>query len=451
MNLSAKSKDSIYQFTENLENAPKALYLNYCSVDNLVTTLIDFSIGQQLNSVVWMKISQKNTWLEEVKRFLQKDNLEKVYLYQKELSLELESTEFKDKVISFDLELDPVLEGECFFILLSSQCCSMIIGQTLEDENYLKTICSFDSKIIKSVLEKIRENIIIDDNIKSNLFINSKDINLKTESITVNLLNYLFLQQLEKNNQLEENSKQQEDFTLQISQLNEEINKNREFLGKLGRELRQPISTMKTALSLLESTKIKKEQRLRYLQLLKKECEYQNSLIRGLLELIEIDKLPIEERNTPVYLDDLVPGIVSTYQPLAIEKGIQLGYTIPSGFPPVSCPISWLRQVIIQMLNNSLKFTPSQGKVFVRASCGDKFITLIFTDTGIGIPRNEINQIFNSFYRGQNAKINDNISAGLGLTIVKKIIDFSGGSISVTSIVEKGSKFKVLLPIFQEN
>ena len=216
-----------------------------------------------------------------------------------------------------------------------------------------------------------------------------------------------------------------------------------DFFNDLVRELRSPITHMKTALSLLESKQIKGEQRRRYLKLVSDECDRQNSLVSGLLELLQLD-IPIEIEY--LYLDDLVPGIVSTYQPLAEEKEIQLGYTIPKTLPPIACPQSWFRQIIINLLNNSLRFTPPQGRVFVQAVFKDGYIEISVTDTGIGIPTKEINKIFDGFYRTKASTNEKGTGAGLGLTLVRQLIQRCGGTISVSSKVGKGTTFKILMP-----
>ena len=216
------------------------------------------------------------------------------------------------------------------------------------------------------------------------------------------------------------------------------------FLHNLVQELRSPITHMKTALSLLESKHVKGEQRQRYLQMLERECDRQNSVVSGLLALLQLDNSVDPEI---VYLEELVPGIVSTYQPLANEKQIQLGYTIPSHLPPVKCPRPWLRQMIVQLLNNSLQFTPAQGRVFVQASVKNDFIEIVINDTGIGIDPKEFNNIFDSFYRTRRVGDEPVVGAGLGLTIVQELVRHCNGTISVSSKPGKGSTFTISLPV----
>lgn len=217
-------------------------------------------------------------------------------------------------------------------------------------------------------------------------------------------------------------------------------------LKRVAQELKTPLTNMKTALSLLNSPQLKPAQRQRYMQLLHTECDRQNSLITRLLELVEIDEDPPNTVISSVDLADIIPGIVSIYQPLAEEKGIQLGYTIPADLPLVCCLETWVRQITINLLHNSLKFTPPGGQVRVVATVQGDYIQLVFSDTGIGIAPTDIPKIFEIFYRGRSPSSED-AGAGLGLTIVKRLLIRCGGSISVTSNLGQGSQFQVLLPI----
>jgi len=219
-----------------------------------------------------------------------------------------------------------------------------------------------------------------------------------------------------------------------------------EFLKTVGQELRTPLSTMKTALTLLNSPMLKPPQRQRYMEMLTQECDRQSSLITGVLDLVQI-----EDTDTPMQplrLTEVVPGVVSTYQPLAQEKGIMLAYTIPEELPPVSCLNPWLRQIVINLLHNGIKFTPAGGKVWVKAKQQGDFIDMEFRDTGIGIPAAEIPKIFDRFYRVRHGS-EDAGGAGLGLSIVQQLVVRCGGSISVKSKLSEGSTFDVLLPIYR--
>ncbi|WP_421657779.1 DICT sensory domain-containing protein [Leptothermofonsia sp. ETS-13] len=220
-----------------------------------------------------------------------------------------------------------------------------------------------------------------------------------------------------------------------------------DFLNNVGQELRTPLTTIKTALTLLNSPNIKPPQRQRYIDLIAKECDRQSSLITSLLDLVQLEQVVEQSSLKPIRLVDVVPGVVSTYQPVAEEKGVKLAYTVPEELPPVSCITNWLKQIVINLLNNSIKYTPTGGQVWVRAKQQGDYIQLEFRDTGIGIAPTEVPKIFERFYRVRQASEESASGAGLGLTIVQQLLIRCGGSISVRSKLGEGSTFNVLLPV----
>jgi signal transduction histidine kinase len=219
-----------------------------------------------------------------------------------------------------------------------------------------------------------------------------------------------------------------------------------DFLSNVGQELRTPLTTIKTALTLLNSPNVKQPQRQRYMDLIAKECDRQSSLITSLLDLVQLDQVVEQSTLQPVRLSDVVPGVVSTYQPVAEEKGVMLAYTVPEDLPPVSCMNNWLKQIVINLLHNGIKFTPNGGQVWVRAKQQGDYVQLEFRDTGIGIAPTEVSKIFERFYRVRQS-VEESSGAGLGLTIVQQLLIHCGGSVSVKSRLGEGSSFNVLLPI----
>lgn len=222
-----------------------------------------------------------------------------------------------------------------------------------------------------------------------------------------------------------------------------------EFLNTVGQELRTPLTTIKTALTLLESPHLKPTQRDRYRDMISHECDRQSALISGVLNLLQIETSANQIQLVPVRLDETVPPVVSTYQPLAEEKGVMLAYTIPNSLPKVACPEVWLRQIVIHLLSNSIKYTPSGGEVWVTARLAEETVELEIRDTGIGIAANDLPRVFDYFYRGRNLPNDATEGAGLGLSIVQQLLMLCGGTIVVSSQPDRGTTFLVRLPIYE--
>jgi len=453
----AISETSLYQLTQDLDQPLASISIGAETLKSHVDSIIDLVIEKQLRAKIWVKLPQTKSWLTQIQKLQRTGNTESICLCSSQKNNPtlafFDSENIATPVIPIRFYKNSVIQRESFLIVISPDFCSLVLAQWQKgkiqmessgkrlQQPYLEMVSSFDPQAIERVMSGIKPKISLTDKFASTLDLT---INFKT-AVNPNLLGELLLKQVNYGEKLQTtlNSLAKNNYTPE--QNSTVLGLQEDFLNNLVQELRSPITHMKTALSLLESKQIKGEQRQRYLKMVSDECDRQNSLVGGLLELLQLDT-PTEAEH--LYLDDLVPGIVSTYQPLAEEKEIQLGYTIPTGIPPISCPRTWLRQIIINLLNNSLQFTPPKGRVFVQATPKDdrEYVEILFTDTGVGISTTDINKIFDGFYRTKSTTKEEYMGAGLGLTLVQQLVQRCGGSISVTSKVGKGTSFKILMP-----
>ena len=450
----ATSELSLYQLTQNLDVPMVSVSIGAETLKSHISSIIDLVIEKRFKAKVWVKTPQTQSWLDKLQKLRREGNVDCIYLCNNQednlavspWSQSISST----PVIPIKLDNNNVLQRESFLIIVAEDFCSLILSQWQKSQiriessgkrlqqPYLEVVSSFDPQAIALILSGISKC--------SNSSFPTQNIEpLQSISPQIELLNDLILKQINSSEAIHTKLNSGSKTSANSDQSSTILGLKEDFLNTLVQELRSPITHMKTALSLLESKQIKGEQRQRYLQMVSDECDRQNSLVGGLLELLQLDT-PIEAEY--LYLDDIVPGIVSTYQPLAEEKKILLGYTIPDDLPPIACPNSWFRQIIINLLNNSLQFTPAKGRVFVQATLKKESnnIEIIVTDTGVGIATKEIGKIFDGFYRTKpvtNEKIQ---GPGLGLTLVQQLIQRCDGSISVSSRIGKGTTLKILMP-----
>jgi|GEM_PF-207044 len=337
----------------------------------------------------------------------------------------------------------------------------LLSGQTgnpeegLERKHPLLTLYSFDEVLLQSVLKGVNQAIACGESARSPEFIPFTWKQLQAQGLAQRLDPLLLTQLLTKQVQRQEDlwrsgaiDRQRAKQTAELQQENQQLltllQQKNEFMQNLGQELRTPLATMKTALSLLNSPSLKLPQRQKYMEMLSRECDRQKYLISSGLSLLQIENT-VEESQEPLRLSEVVPGVVSTYQPLAEEKGVRLAYTVPEDLPPVACSLNWLRQIVINLLHNSIKFTPGGGQVWVRARQQSNQLLMEFRDTGVGIAPSELPRIFDRFYRARQS--GDDSGVGLGLTIVQQLVTRSGGSINVKSKPGEGTMFMVVLPI----
>lgn len=325
----------------------------------------------------------------------------------------------------------------------------------LERKHPLLTLYSFDAALLKSVLEGVNRAISCGETTQPPTVPLLDWQQLQAEGLAQSLdpllLSQLLTKQLQRQEDLwrsgaieRQRARQAAELQQENQQLLTTLKQKHDFVENLGQELRMPLATMKTALSLLSSPSLKPPQRQKYLEMLSRECDRQNSLISSSLSLLQIENMPESVMQEPLRLSEVVPGVVSTYQPIAEERGVRLAYTVPEELPPVVCPLNGLRQIVINLLHNSIKFTPEGGQVWVRAKAQGNQILIEFRDTGSGIAPSELPKIFDCFYRARQS--GDESGVGLGLTIVQELVTRCGGSISVKSKPGEGTIFLVLLP-----
>lgn len=332
-----------------------------------------------------------------------------------------------------------------------------------ERKNPLLGLCSFDPITLQNVLGGIHQALDVVQNqgkgtseIVSVLegWANQENL-LAHATLDPTVLNSFWRSQTQlhedlynSSNSARRQSEKASSLQLENEELLNAVRLKNEFLQSVGQELRTPLSAMKTALTLLESPNIRPPQRQRYMELLKQECDRQGALITSVLDLLQLETFEDQPTMQPLRMMDVVPGVVSTYQPLAQEKGVMLAYTIPEDLPAVSCINSWLRQIVINLLHNGIKFTQKGGQVWVRGRAQGDYVQLEFRDTGIGIAPTDIPRIFDRFYRVRHSAGEDASGAGLGLSIVQQLLLRCGGSVSVQSRQGEGSVFNVLLPVY---
>ena len=459
MNSISSDNLSLYQTIKNSDPPPELVDLSPQTLQSYIETITDVLIPETHKITVLLKPPQSQDWSSIIGKYQQKADLEFFYLcgdFSGSSSKSLaDATVSSTKTIPIILGKDSRLKRESFLLVLTAKFNALILAQWQKgqitvnsygkrlQQPYLETIVSFEPQLIETFCTEIT-TAVASNNPDLELNLNNFDFDSNDAMVQTKIFTHLLAKQLNQENSLRCSSeatvsqRQAADSSL-VSNLGLQS----DFLRNLVEELRPSVTYMKTTISLLESKQIKGEQRQRYLKMLEAQCDRQNSVISGLLELLQLD---VSSEADTIYLNEFVPGIVSTYQPLASENNIQLGYTIPADLPPIIFPASWLRQIIIQLLNNSLQFTPPQGKVFVQAILKNNNVELTIDDTGRGIDNQELNKIFDSFYRTKTVSNHQATGAGLGLTIVRQLIEKSGGKISVSSKLGKGSNFKILLP-----
>jgi PAS domain S-box-containing protein len=225
--------------------------------------------------------------------------------------------------------------------------------------------------------------------------------------------------------------------------LREDEKLREEFLDAVTHELRTPLTSIIGALEMLQA-EVKGEEGRGFLSIALRESERLDSLIGELLEIARIEEkvsLSLEE----VSISELVDEALEEVEPMASSKEVGIERRIEEGLPKVIADKGQLKRVLANLLDNAVKFNRRGGKVDVRVRRRGDVVEVCVSDTGIGIPPEDLERIFSKFYRGRGAR--KYAGTGLGLSIAKSVVERHGGRIWVESTLGKGSRFTFTLPL----
>jgi len=222
-----------------------------------------------------------------------------------------------------------------------------------------------------------------------------------------------------------------------------------DFLCTVSHELRTPMSNIYMAIQMLELTmkpEVQASHPERYVQILREECEREVNLINNLLELQQLEAGNESLVLTTIQIQSWLPHILETFEVRLRNQQQSLHVDIDSELPPVASDLSKLGRILRELLDNACKYTPSGGQITVIARSTADRVQLSISNSGVQIPASEIPHIFEKFYRIPSNDPWKHGGTGLGLALVKKLMEDLGGSIQVESNSEQ-TTFIVSLPL----
>jgi signal transduction histidine kinase len=223
-------------------------------------------------------------------------------------------------------------------------------------------------------------------------------------------------------------------------------------VATVSHELRTPLASIKgyTDLLLQEFEGDNRTLRHEFLTIINEETDRLVQLITDLLDLSRLESGRFERKHEPLYLDEVVREMVKTLEVQARQADVALFLDLPNDLPPVWGDRTLLASVVKNLLGNAIKFSLPGGKVQVKARYDNGTITLEVHDQGIGIPAEELPHLFTKFYRASTARKAGIRGTGLGLALVKEVVELHHGHVSATSEEGGGSCFRVVLPVMPE-
>ncbi|MCB4757145.1 MAG: HAMP domain-containing histidine kinase [Elusimicrobia bacterium] len=225
-----------------------------------------------------------------------------------------------------------------------------------------------------------------------------------------------------------------------------------DFISSVSHELRSPLAAISGYVELLQSKpldKIAPERKDKALEIISESVQRLTQFINDILDLAKLKSGHIELKMQPFSLGAVVQDIVTLFQPLLEKKSIECTPEIPNDLPALSADDDKLRQVMTNLVSNALKFTPSGGKIRIWARNQVEFVQISVQDTGIGVPEEELQNVFERFrqVKGAREQVEGPKGTGLGLAIARGIVEAHGGRMWMESQVGKGTTVHFTIPI----
>ncbi|MFA5356654.1 MAG: ATP-binding protein, partial [Candidatus Omnitrophota bacterium] len=224
-----------------------------------------------------------------------------------------------------------------------------------------------------------------------------------------------------------------------------------DFILHASHELRTPLVTIDKSISLLlskEAGELSSTQQ-EFLSIAARNLKRLSALINDLLDLSKLEQKNMGLHKEAASIEDLITECLDTVHAWADSKKILFKKNIEEGLPKPVIDALRIKQVLVNLLGNAIKFTPESGKIIVEAkvSAGGNTIMLSVEDTGIGISPESLPRVFDKFYQSGERAPSDISGTGIGLSIAKEIVELHGGAIWAESEHGKGARFVFTLPL----
>ena len=221
----------------------------------------------------------------------------------------------------------------------------------------------------------------------------------------------------------------------------------RDFVANVSHEFKTPLTAIQGfAETLLGGALEDRANRRRFVEIIREHARRLARLTDDLLKLSRIEAGRLELALRPIRVAALVNGCVETARLKAEPRGLRLSACLPSDLPQVLADGAQLGEVLQNLLDNALQYTPAGGQVEVKVHSTGREVIFTVEDTGIGIPESDLERIFERFYRVDAARSREAGGTGLGLSIARHIVEAHGGKIWVESAVGSGSRFHFSIP-----
>jgi signal transduction histidine kinase len=219
-------------------------------------------------------------------------------------------------------------------------------------------------------------------------------------------------------------------------------------VADVAHELRTPLSNLKGYLEAINDGVVKCDEAT--IRSLNEEAATLTRLVADLQELSLADAGELKITAQPQDIGELIRDTMAALQPKANDKGLTLNTDLPDSLPILNIDAHRIKQVLYNLLVNAVAHTGKGGMITVTVKAHNDAVSVSVSDTGEGIPPEDLPNIFERFYRVDKSRARSTGGSGLGLTIAKRLVQAHGGTINVKSELGKGSTFTFTLPVLKD-
>jgi two-component system, OmpR family, phosphate regulon sensor histidine kinase PhoR len=234
-------------------------------------------------------------------------------------------------------------------------------------------------------------------------------------------------------------------FNEMASELNQMELMRQEFISNVSHEIQSPLTSITGFAKALQNDNLPPETRKHYLEIIETESKRLSKLSDNLLKLTSLESKHQPFEPKPYRLDKQLRRIILSCEPLWQDKNIEMDVDLAE--LTINADEDLMNQVWNNLLHNSIKFTPEGGKIRIHLALQDDRIRIDIADNGIGIAEEALPHLFERFYKADKARDRSGSGSGLGLSIVKKIIEMHEGEVYAQSRPDEGATFTVVLPV----
>jgi two-component system, OmpR family, phosphate regulon sensor histidine kinase PhoR len=227
-------------------------------------------------------------------------------------------------------------------------------------------------------------------------------------------------------------------------ELNEMEKMRQEFISNVSHEIQSPLTSIRGFAEALKSETLSPEERQHYLSVIENESRRLSRITENLLRLAALEADHVKFAPQAYRLDKQIRSLILACEPQWMEKGLDLDASLAE--VTITADEDLLSQVWINLIHNGIKFTPPGGKLCVALHPQGEAVEFTIADTGIGISPEDLEHIFERFYKADRSRTRSQEGSGLGLSIAKKIVDLHSGTIRAESQAGVGTTFIVRLP-----